>query len=256
MKATLAFVACLLTAGFLTAAEVTGNNTAVVIRKDVVKSSNGYQFLCVPVNGLDIANGATPQSVSLNTLLPAELLDEGTSVIIDSKTYIVKPLNGVKKWTIQNQETQEVREAQVSLAGGTTFWLSDPPAELPPAGEGETEQEAAELAAFFGGIVPKTAPATIIFCGQNRDRVAPTTLLEGVQTLKNDSATAISPAEAIDFPPENNDQILLIKAGAKDYTILTYRGGAWWGPGIRQDVTDNKMIAPGEAFYYYNKTAN
>ncbi len=249
MKATLALVACLLTAGFLTAAEVVGNNTAVVIRKEVVKSSNGYQFLCVPVNGLDIANGT--QSVSLNTLLPAELLDEGTSVIVNDTTYIVKPLSGVKKWTIQNQET--VEEAQVSLAGGTTFWLSDPP-ENPPAGE--TEQEAEELAAFFGSIVPKTAPATIIFCGQNRDRVAPTTLPIGVQTLKNDSATAISPAEAIDFTPENNDQILLIKAGAKDYTILTYRGGAWWGPGIRQDVTNDKMIAPGEAFYYYNKTAN
>lgn len=250
MKATLATLACLLTAGFLTAAEVTGNNTAVVIRKDVVKSSNGYQFLCVPVNGLDIANGATPQSVSLNTLLPAELLDEGTSVIVNDTTYIVKPLSGVKKWTIQNQETQAVEEAQVSLAGGTTFWLSDPPETV-----NNTEQ-AEELAAFFGSIVPKTAPATIIFCGQNRDRVAPTTLPMGVQTLKNDSATAISPAEAIDFTPENNDQILLIKASAKDYTILTYRGGAWWGPGIRQDVTNDKMISPGEAFYYYNKTAN
>ena len=82
MKTTLAMIACLGVAGMVSAAaSVDGNNTAVVIQKDVVKSLNGYQFLCVPVNGLSIAGG-TNGTLDIATFLPVTAYATDTTILV------------------------------------------------------------------------------------------------------------------------------------------------------------------------------
>ena len=244
MKATLATLACLLTVGFLSAAEVTGNNTAVVIRKNVVKSDNGYQFLCVPVDGLKI--DGTKTNVELSTFLPPATLDEGTTVTIKTTTYTVATIDGAKKWATKNGTDYEA--AILNLEGGEIFWLRDP---LPtqnanlfalfgatPVAEGDDEQEG------------DGEQETIVFCGQDRSRTIPT-LTSGVVAMCNDSSVAIKLKDVI-AQPKNLDQILTIKDGSSEYNIYRYLGGIWYGAGANNDCNDVK-IAPGEAFYYYTK---
>lgn len=241
MKATLAFVACLLTAGFLTAAaEVVGNNTAVVIRKDVVKSDTGYQFLCVPVNGLDIANGKTTK-VKLGTLLPAETLPAGTQLSLVGGNN-----SGATYYTDGNSWLDGA--ADIQLDGGQIFWLR------------------------YSNNARNTSADTVIFCGQDRARDVLTSLDSGVTALKNDSSQEITLNQAVNmqgFTLRTDDQILTIKAGSAEYKIYTYdvvgqnddgtpRYG-WYGEGFGSAaITDgaNARIAPGEAFYYFRATAN
>ncbi len=221
MKATLATLACLLTVGFLSAAEVTGNNTAVVIRKDVVKSNTGYQFLCVPVDGLDIANGTTTK-VTLGTLLPAETLPAGTQLILvggnaAGATYYADG----SSWTDGENDA-----ADIQLDGGQIFWLRYSNA--------------------------KNASAdTVIFCGQDRARTV-TTPKQGVVTaMANDSSKAIALTEVV-ASPANLDTILVIQSGSSDYKQYNYFGGVWYGPNGANANTDT--IAPGEAFYYFKRS--
>ena len=97
MKATLATLACLLTVGFLSAASVEGNNTAVVIRKNPVEARNGYQFLCIPVDGLNIA-GEKGGEIALESVLPAATLPEDTlvmGVLEGGTSFEYKVTNGV-----------------------------------------------------------------------------------------------------------------------------------------------------------------
>lgn len=244
MKATLATLACLLTVGFLSAAEVTGNNTAVVIRKNVVKSDNGYQFLCVPVDGLKI--DGTKSTVLLSTFLPPATLDVNTTATIDDTTYTVEEINGEKKWATKDGDAWVA--ADVFLEGGEIFWLRDP---LPtqnanlfalfgatPVAEGDDEQEG------------DGEQETIVFCGQDRSRTIPT-LTSGVVAMCNDSSVAIKLKDVI-AQPKNLDQILTIKAGSSEYNIYRYLGGIWYGSGSESECNDVE-IAPGEAFYYYTK---
>ena len=222
MKATLAFVACLLTAGFLSAAEVTGNNTAVVIRKNTVESDTGFQFLCVPVDGLDIANG-TQKTVKLSTVLPANTVPNGTQVIFVGGTITGSRIVENGAWS-----------AEADLNGGQIFWLKYP-----------NSRSGASV-----------KPDTVIFCGQDRARDELTSLGSGVTALKNDSSKEITLDQAVNmenFTPGTNDQILTIKAGTAEYKIYTYDEG-WYGEGFGQDAIDDAAaarIAPGEAFYYF-----
>ncbi len=229
MKATLAFVACLLTAGFLTAAEVVGNNTAVVIRKDVVKSDTGYQFLCVPVNGLDIAGGENAE-IAIETLLPVATFKyaNGTKILSAANEEIATVTNGA--WA----------PAGTTLAGGTIFWLK-----VAPASQGMS------LRSGRATTMSETGDEPIVFCGQERTRMVavPT---QGMTALKNDSSEAITPMQAVSGPAEG-DRILVIQNGSSDYAQYNYTEGKWWGPGWRNDCTNQAVIAPGEAFYYYKK---
>lgn len=244
MKATLAFVACLLTAGFLSAAEVTGNNTAVVIRKDVVKSDNGYQFLCVPVNGLTI-DGTTKETIPLNTLIPPSTIVAGTSMIIDDVTYTVKD----GQWVNAGDEV-----VNPEIQCGKAFWLKDPTQ--------KTKNGAALLSGSVSLMATGNADPTI-FCGQQRTRQAPSwaDLIAGeVTPVVNDSSEAITLAEAVTIAgetPRTNDQIMTLRNGSSDYKSYYYRNGAWVGKvagsNVNQPIT-GAVIMPGEAFYYYKAT--
>ena len=228
MKATLATLACLLTVGFLSAAEVTGNNTAVVIRKNAVQAKNGYQFLCVPVNGLNIA-GAENGEVALETMLPAATLPVGSRVMAtignDTVTYATTDAG----WPLDQDGNP------IKFKGGQIFWLN--------------------TKVRNGG----TAPDTVIFCGQNRGREVLLSLSAGVVALKNDSSEKVTLVQAVnmaDFEPQHGDQILTIQDGSSEYTTYQFLNGNWYGPGFN-NVCDTKVtIAPGEAFYYYNGTAD
>lgn len=236
MKATLAFVACLLTAGFLTAAEVAGNNTAVVIRKNVVESDTGFQFLCVPVDGLDIANG-TQKTVKLSTLLPASTLTAGTKISFvggdlgeQTASATVSETAGVKSWSYD-----------YDLPGGQIYWLSY---QAPVSGYSVRGRSTVTTYA------QTTGNDTVIFCGQDRART-PVTPEKGVVTaMANDSSKAIKLTEVV-VTPTNLDTILVIQADSSDYKQYNYYGGTWYGPnGVN---ANNDTIAPGEAFYYFKR---
>ena len=240
MKATLATLACLLTVGFLSAAEVTGNNTAVVIRKEVVKSDTGFQFLCVPVDGLDIANG-TAKTVKLSTLLPVATLPNGTYAM---------DLDGNKSYARNGAWTDDW-----DLAGGTPFWVK--------YGEDDSSEEDDEEL-NLSAVRTATPIAPIVFCGQDRVRQAPNWKdLSAGKTivLQNDSSVAITLNDAAKLATDevrSKDQILTIQEGSSEYKIYTYNvtQKVWkTGKGVAQAVT-GAVIAPGEAFYYYKAAAN
>lgn len=252
MKATLATLACLLTVGFLSAAEVTGNNTAVVIRKNVVKSDTHYQFLCVPVDGLDIANG-TQKTVKLSTVLPANTLPNNTKVTFIGGDYTnVTPTVSGGVWS-----------ADPGLKGGQIFWLYTPETSTPaPAPAPATMMGLSRTVAVAEGEGEgegEEQPDTVIFCGQNRERdELVSSLGSGVTALKNDSSQEITLDQAVNmqqgFTPDTDDQILTIKAGSAEYKIYTYDSGVWYGEGFGSAaIADgaNARIAPGEAFYYF-----
>lgn len=240
MKATLATLACLLTAGLLTAAaSVDGNNTAVVIRKNVVESDNGYQFLCVPVNGLDITGGETG-GVALNTMLPPETLEEGTTLTIDTTTYSVQLVGGVKTWVVG---VSGADVADVTLEGGTIFWLRSPTvsvASVFSAGASDLQ------------LLNASPSEPIVFCGQDRERTTISPESGEATAMCNDSSESVALKDVI-ASPQQGDQILTIKSGTSEYEIYRYLGTKWYGPGFNNDCSETTLIAPGEAFYYYTK---
>ena len=240
MKATLATLACLLTVGFLSAASVEGNNTAVVIRKEVVKSDTGFQFLCVPVDGLSI-DGAPTGKIKLSTLLPVATLPNGTYAM---------DLAGYKSFARDGAWTDDW-----DLDGGTPFWVK--------YGEGESTEEEEDDELILSAVRTATPIAPIVFCGQDRVRQAPNwkDLIAGnTVVLKNDSSVAITLDDAAKLATgevRSKDQILTIQDGSSEYKIYTYNvtQKKWkTGKGVAQAVT-GAIIAPGEAFYYYKAAA-
>lgn len=242
MKATLATLACLLTVGFLSAASVDGNNTAVVIRKNVVESDTGFQFLCVPVDGLDIANG-TPKTVKLSTLLPAATLTAGTKIIFvggtlgeNNTTATVNAVEGGDNvWS----------PGDIELSGGQIYWLSY---QAPVVSQSARTRSTVTTYAT-------TSADTVIFCGQDRGNPTKVTPGTGVVTpMANDSSTAVALKNInviVETTPGDLDTILVIKTGSSDYKQYNYFDGTWYGPnGV--DASDD-TIAPGEAFYYFKR---
>lgn len=236
MKATLATLACLLTVGFLSAAEVTGNNTAVVIRKNVVESNTGFQFLCVPVDGLDIANG-TQKTVKLSTLLPASTLTAGTKISFVGGTLgeqkasaTVSENEGVKSWSYD-----------YDLPGGQIYWLSY---------QNQASANSTSRGAAVTTYAQTTGNETVIFCGQDRARTAVEPETGVVTAMANDSSKAIT-LKDVAATPGDLDTILVIQAGSSDYKQYNAFGKKWYGPnGADADAAE---IAPGEAFYYFKR---
>ena len=245
MKATLATLACLLTAGLLTAAaSVDGNNTAVVIRKNVVQSDTGFQFLCVPVNGLDITgeNGGT---VKLSTMLPPETLTAGTKIsLVDSSANVtqeatISSVAGVNTWS-----------TDLDLSGGQIFWLKV--GEDAEAANQEASVASLSLFATAGqeeeAVNGETEP--IVFCGQDRTRSPITPGLGVLTPMSNDSSVPLKLSE-VNANPVNLDTIMTIKSGSSDYELYDYFGGVWYGP-MGANCNDVE-IAPGEAVYYFKR---
>lgn len=236
MKATLAFVACLLTAGFLSAAEVTGNNTAVVIRKNVVESDTGFQFLCVPVDGLDIANG-NGATVKLSTLLPASTLTAGTKI-----SFVGGTLGGQKaSATVDETEGVKSWSYDYDLPGGQIYWLSY---QAPVSGYSVRGRSTVTTYA------QTTGNDTVIFCGQDRARTVVEPETGVVTAMANDSSKAVT-LKDVAANPGDLDTILVIQAGSSDYKQYNAFGKKWYGPnGADADTVE---IAPGEAFYYFKR---
>ncbi|MBR5591015.1 MAG: hypothetical protein IKW38_00595 [Kiritimatiellae bacterium] len=236
MKATLATLACLLTVGFLSAAEVTGNNTAVVIRKDVVESNTGFQFLCVPVDGLDIANG-TQKTVKLSTLLPASTLTAGTKISFVGGTL------GEQKASATVSETEGVKSwsTDYDLPGGQIYWLNY---------QAPVVSQNARRGGSVTTYAQTTGNDTVIFCGQDRARTTVTPVAGQVTAMANDSSKAVTLKE-LAANPGDLDTILVIQKDSSDYKQYNAFGKKWYGPnGADADAAE---IAPGEAFYYFKR---
>ncbi len=237
MKATLATLACLLTVGFLSAAEVTGNNTAVVIRKNVVESNTGFQFLCVPVDGLDIANG-NQKTVKLSTLLPASTLTAGTKI-----TFVGGELNGtmvtVNATNNGNVWGDGTDASNPSLKGGQIYWLSY-----------QNQASANSARGAVTTYAQTTGNDTVIFCGQDRARTEVEPATGVVTAMANDSSKAVTLKE-LAANPGDLDTILVIQAGSSDYKQYNAFGKKWYGPNGAD--ADTAEIAPGEAFYYFKR---
>lgn len=223
MKATFATIACLALAGFLSAeATVTGNNTAVVIQKDKVESSTGWQLLCVPVNGLALS-GATNAALDIDTILPPEVYDAGTKVYIDSSVAFTRA-EATEEWLKGEGVTSK------EVAPGTIFWIQKP----------GTDPSAALTA---------EASTSIVFCGQ--DRTADTRTRPEVGTLalmKNDSSSPLAIKDVVSNA-QKGDEIMRVAGGKRNYKVYQRFSSEWKDPtdgSSAQTVT----IAPGESFYY------
>ena len=257
MKATIASIACLLMAGFVAAASVEGNNTAVVIQKSVVKSAGGWQFICVPVDGLSIA-GSSESTVNIATFLPSTVYNANTVAYVveeDGAKNVRFKLTGdtwapemevveneTKVWKSVNvfpDGKSDFATANGDLMPGTILWVY----EVPPAGRAAATLLASE-------------DTKTVFCGQSRDRTVPVRadLIPGMVAMKNDSSVAVT-LNGVISAPQPGDDILLLQNGKNSYKIYTYgtlKGTTtWWSSTTpREDSGTKVTIAPGEAFYY------
>ena len=225
MKATFATIACLILAGILSAAEVGGNNTAVVIQKAKAQSKTGWQLLCVPVNELQISGATTENGIEIATILPPSSFPVGTSVYInnDPAYKLAKPEGSQDLvWVPQTS-----RAGVTTLLPGQVFWLKNPDG---------------------GG----TMPAATTFCGQNRSQTTITRPTAGTADLrKNDSAKKIMISTIVPDGIQKGDQILCVENGKNEYKMYQRGTSKWYLDG--EAVTEADVIAPGEAFYYYAK---
>ena len=236
MKATLAMIACLAMAGFLTAATVEGNNTAVVIQKDKVESKTGWQLLCVPVTPLKI-NGAasTETKISIDSILPPESYPVDAQVYVGGVAFAtLRSSDGVKAWVYSGPAKSS---SDLTLAPGQEFWLKK--------SSGNENQ----------------MPDATIFCGQEKTATARERPANGAMVLmKNDSDQPLKISEVMGTNAKNLDEILRIKAGSLDYYSFTYftpgtdqpnKSLGWYDAPNNYTLANNVEIAPGEAFYYY-----
>lgn len=222
-KSMFALFGCALVAGSVMAAEVTGNNTAVVIQKEPVVSKNAYQFLVVPVKGFDITgNENSNVSIKLSELLPASLYNENTMVYkaSDPQTqYKVVETGGTKAWDVDAE-----------FSASDVFWLKSTTSPMPDT----------------------------VFCGQLLADGVNVSLTEtGFIPFGNATSEGI-PYSAIKVngaDPEPNDEIYVIQSNSNDYKILVYFGGKWWKPpagtGSYEEVDADEKLPAGAAAYYY-----
>lgn len=240
MKATLAMIACLAMAGFLTAeATVEGNNTAVVIQKAKVESKNGWQLLCVPVTALQI-NGATSETaISIDDILPPESYPEDAQVYIDGSAFATLTVNG----TTQSWVASSTRSAgDLTLTPGQVFWLKKPAGEDNPM------------------------PTATTFCGQEKGAATRERPSNGQMVLmRNDSDQPLKISDVMGTNAKDLDEILRIKAGSLDYYSFIYftpadtepdKSKGWYDAPASYTPANDEVIAPGEAFYYFASSAS
>lgn len=254
MKATIASIACLLMAGFVAAAaSVEGNNIAVVIQKDVVMSKTGWQFICVPVDGLSIAGG-DGGNVDIATFLPVTAYTAGTTVYVLNEngsrqgsdptftlTATTENDTTTKSWVASSTLPNTVDSVTKALKPGAVLWV------LLPSDARAT-------------ILADPTPTASVFCGQNRTRAEQgRDGLNGMVAMKNDSSVALKLSGVISADgakPKTGDEIRTLIHGANDYKIYYYvatgeNTGDWWD--YSGNNSNNAEIKPGEAFYYRAK---
>lgn len=242
MKVTVAMLAGLMAAGFLSAASVTGNNHAVVVQKEIRASSTGWQFICVPVNAFDITGG-TGGSIDVTSLFPTSIYNEGAqiSILAEDGTFGGKP-----NYTLTMQDgalTWVQTEGAAALKPGDILWLKN---------GGTTGAEESDVSTQSGDTA--AAETQITYCGQARTRTAPARGTSGAMTpMKNDGAEAIGLSDIVEGGPQTGDQVLVIKAGSANYLRYRRTKTAWKAPDGTTITDTEKPILAGEAFYYYAK---
>ncbi len=235
MKGALTAVISALALGVLSAAEVSGSNSVIVVEKDVRQSSDGWQLLCVPVNGFSVAN-ATTATIDVNDFLPANYYNSGSVVYTVDESG-----NSTEACTLGDSGwTGDVTE----FSGGQTIWLKNKATSVASTGM------ALALAGLTASTTTETSSDTILFCGQERNLTTITRPDAGKIALRmNDSATGIALKSLVESP-QAGDTILTVQNGKKNYLYYTFNGTVWMkNSAPRTDASDVEIL-PGEAFYY------
>lgn len=240
MKATLAMIACLAMAGFLTAeATVVGNNTAVVIQKAKVESKNGWQLLCVPVTALQIDGAASETAISIDDILPPESYPAEAQVYVNGSAFATLTTDGtVKSWVASSTRSA----GDLTLTPGQVFWLKKP--------SGDENQ----------------MPTATTFCGQEKRAATRERPSNGQMVLmRNDSDQPLKISDVMGTSAKDLDEILRIKADSLDYYSFTYftpgdtepdKSKGWYDAPAGYTAANDVTIAPGEAFYYFASSAS
>lgn len=268
MKKTLALMAgCALCVSAAMAA-VQGNNTAVIVKKDVVETTTGYQFLCIPVRGFDITGKGAVKGLSLDELLPPSTEGfvvtqngtKGTYIIVQGNEaaggtladgeYVIKTQDGAAKWVNGSNDA-----AGGTVANGACVWLCTAKNSAAATDAMNNLLAALGCAAVPAASTATAAPTEVLFVGEKPESLAEGAYLidsvkSGMKAYGNNTAEAVSIAQVA--APRTGDQLMRIQAGSNEYQVYFYRGTKWFaektGP-----ITDTSTvtIAPGEAFYYY-----
>ncbi len=254
---------CAMVAGFAQAAQVEGNNVAVVIDKAPVVSETGWQFLCVPVRGFDIT-GQGKASLTLNELIPptTEGLAAGSQVQIKGNKAEEGYLdNGT--YTISGGAWTPADSASKLIAPGAIVWLQVP-----------AQQANNAFASLFGVSATPTATTSapaIRFMGEQhtvKGTIVPDDTEAGKMVAYGNATS--KPLDLFEIStPQTGDQLLRIKEGSSAYAQYLFIGGVWEyyksyqnGNNIGTEVVTfaeagkdssnaERTIAPGEAFYYF-----
>lgn len=272
-KAFVAGLACAV--GVCAFAAVEGNNTAVVIRKDAVVSTTGWQYLAVPVRGFDITGQGKVDGVPLQDVLPASMYQNETQLMVEGNAeagtegYVP---NGTYTLTSGSWNSGSGPiNATLLLKAAARVWLKVPVATANAAND--------DLFAMAGGASATTAadaataPTETIFAGeQNTVKYLVSGEVAGMTAFGNASSETVAfPAQALSTMytsdssttqlvqnPQAGDQLLRLGNNRKTYIYYVYvpqvgNTPARWVTATNfanLGIAPNK-IAPGEAFYYY-----
>lgn len=233
-------VAVLLATMGLQAAEVAGNNVAVVIRRDNIASASGHQLMCVPVKPFDIT-GQGQGTITLDDILPPALY-ERCSVTLNSGTQgAVTYTAGNGAWTqALTQDASSV--ASPTLKTGEVLWLLNPRDKVSVEGT-------------------DAAGEPVVFCGESNGTNAEIVANGQLQSIGNATSQEVSLEALFGKTFQDGDQISRIAArGDANYTMYQYLFGNWYELGSTGGITQVNLadikIAPGEAMYYYLKSAS
>lgn len=235
-----------------------GSNTGVVIKKAKVASTTGYQFLIVPVKGLNIASGDnTVTNVTLDAMLPHGSYEGCTVQVVNLPEGATggSPLTAVGRsytagtagwtYTAGDGTTDTTNGNKDEFPSGTILWLKDPE-----------------------GTQTRAASAVTVFCGNaNKTEVDWSAAIGQMTPLGNSTSDAI---QISTVPGQNGAQLFRIKDGASDYEVYRYttvgQETGWFKTEIStvNGVPVTAWVSAGtdtipaaEAFYYYNpKTAS
>lgn len=210
-------------AGSVYAAEVAGNNTAVVIQRAVTASSSGYQHLCVPVKALDITGGGNG-TLTLSTVLPPASYAENATVIVsdgtNTATYTVKLASDGT--THQWQTSANVDADATVLNTGDILFLNS-----------------------------GSSTASTVFCGEENTTPPTITGSTALQTTGNSTSGSLTYNDLF-ANCANGSQLFRIESGNADYTVYQKIYGTWYNPITGAEITLSDLeLSPGEALYFY-----